>query len=164
MISARRFVLLLPLVLVIAFGCRHARTPSQVFGKVIYKGQLVTKGNIGFHRQGDNQGVYSFPIKSDGTYSGTDLPAEELIVTIETESANPKTSPQLYGPRGGKGKKEGGPGEYQQKMKERGAVPEASGDTGQYVRIPKKYADKKTSPLKRTLTAGKNELDFDLED
>jgi hypothetical protein len=36
--------------------------------------------------------------------------------------------------------------------------------TGEYVQIPKKYGDKKTSPLKVELTKGKNTKDLELTD
>ncbi len=50
-------------------------------------------------------------------------------------------------------------------MKEKGApVDAAGGDTGKYVAIPKKYADKTTSPIKKTLSSGNNNLDFELTD
>jgi len=40
----------------------------------------------------------------------------------------------------------------------------AAGTGGIYVPIPKKYGDKKTSPLKVELTKGKNTKDLELTD
>jgi hypothetical protein len=164
--SPRQVFLSLPLFFVVVFGCGQSRTPSKVSGKVTYKGQTVSAGTISFHRQGkDQSGVYSYPLNSDGTYSGTDMPAEEMVVTVETESANPNQVKQTYAPppMAGAGKAMG-PDEYRKKMKEKGAPVEASGNSGPYVKIPKKYAEKETSPLKATLTKGKNEFNFDLTD
>jgi hypothetical protein len=160
MISTRWFLLTLPLFLVFALGCSHSKTPSKVFGKVTYKGQPVTAGTVAFHRLGEEQsGSFSFPLKSDGTYSGSCTLAEEMAVTIDTESANPKKVTPKYVQRGGKDPSAA----YMEKMKERGHVP-AETDKGQYVKIPPKYADKTKSPLRVTLKKGENELNFDLTD
>jgi hypothetical protein len=158
----RRFVLLLPLFLVIAFGCsRSRRDSSMASGKVTYKGQEVSAGTITFHPVSQTEGGgYGFQLKPDG-YTAVSLPAEEMVVTIETESANPKRPRPTYG---GPGKKGPGNNDYKQKMMEKGAVPQDSGNAGNYVPIPKKYADKTTSPLRATLTAGKNDLSFELKD
>ena len=157
----RRFVLLLPLLLVIAFGCGRKRDPSVASGKVTYRGQEVSAGTITFHPVSQKEGGgYGFQLKPDG-YTAVSLPAEEMVVTVETESANPKRPKPTYGPPGKKGP---GGNDYRQKMMEKGAVPQDSGPTGNYVPIPKKYADKTTSPLKKTLTSGKNEFNFDLTD
>ncbi|HEY7312799.1 MAG TPA: hypothetical protein VH643_25775 [Gemmataceae bacterium] len=159
----RWFVLLLPLFLAIALGCGHSkRDPSIASGKVTYKGQEVSAGTITFHPVSQEEGVgYGFPLKPEG-YTAVSLPAEEMVVTVETESKNPKRAKPTYGPPGKKGP--GGKEDYRQKMMEKGAVPQDSGPTGNYVQIPKKYADKKTSPLRATLTAGKHDLSFELKD
>jgi len=158
----RRFVLLLPLLVVIAFGCGRSnkRDPSIASGKVTYKGQEVSAGTITFHPVSQKEGGgFGFPLGPDG-YTAVSLPAEEMVVTVETESANPKTPKPTYGQGGQKG----GQNDYRQKMQEKGVVPEASGSSGTYVKIPKKYDDKKTSPLRATLTPGKNNLPFELKD
>jgi hypothetical protein len=153
------------LFLALALGCgKGGRNHSQVTGKVTYKGQPVTGGSIAFHRQGEeSSGVYSFNLNSEGVYSGTDLPAEEMVVTIDTEALRPGQVQPRYGPPGSK--VGGGEDPVRKKMKEMGApVGAAPGSEGTYVAIPKKYADKTTSPLKKTLTSGKNEFNFDLTD
>jgi hypothetical protein len=106
-------------------------------------------------------GGYGFQLKPDG-YTAVSLPAEEMVVTVETETANPKRPRPTYGQPGKKGP--GGKEDYRQKMMEKGSVPQESGNAGTYVPIPKKYADKTTSPLRATLTAGKNDLPFELKD
>jgi hypothetical protein len=163
MTSINRLFVSLLLFLVVVSGCGKSQTPSTVSGKVTYKGQPVPSGTISFHRTGEEQsGAYSFPLKSDGTYEGAGLVAEEMIVTIETESANPKRSMPAYNVRGGGGKNP--MADYDKTMKERGFKAAASADPSQYVPIPTKYANRKTSPLKAPLTRGKNPLNFDLTD
>jgi hypothetical protein len=160
MTSTRRFLLTLPLFLVFALGCSHSKTPSKVFGKITYKGQPVPAGTVAFHRLGEEQsGSFSFPLKSDGTYSGSCTLAEEMIVTVSTESAKKRATPTYS--RGPKGQDP--QTMMREKMKERGHIPEET-DTGQYVPIPPKYADKTKSPLRVTLKKGENELNFDLTD
>ncbi len=105
--SPSRLLLSLMLILALALGCSKGRTPSKVSGKVTYKGQPVPGGVVSFHRQGEEtSGVYSFNLNSEGVYSGTDLPAEEMIVTVDTESLNPNRVKQTYGPPGEKGGEE----------------------------------------------------------
>jgi hypothetical protein len=161
-----RFSLLLPLLLVVAAGCNTSNTPARVSGKITYKGNPVTAGTITFYRQGDTHGIFYYTIMEDGTYSGADLPAETLDVTIETESANPKSHPQTqYGAKQGAGGKAGAdPNEYMKKMQERGAIPGGPANKGPYVQIPLKYNDKAKSGLTVTLGAGRNEKNFELTD
>ena len=99
--------------------------------------------------------VYTCLIKPDGTYAGTDMPAGELVITVETEMANPDVKAPTYGGAGpGKDKPTAPP-----RPKEKG-----SAASGAYVKIPAKYKDKKTSGLKETLSKGKNTKNIDLTD
>jgi hypothetical protein len=151
----------IPLLFAI-IGCSNSKTPSGVSGKVTYKGEPVPGGTIAFHRTGENQGgSYPFSLKPDGTYEGTGMPAEEMIVTIDTESINPDKPKQTYSQPGQGGSPSSN---YEKMMRER--VPEAAvkSDGGKYVKIPPQYADKAKSPLKVTLSKGKNPLNFDLKD
>ena len=153
-----RLLLTLPLSLVLAFGCqKSSNAPAKLSGKVTYKGNPVTGGQMMFYTK--DAGAYPATIAEDGMYSVSDVPTGEMTVTIDTETLNPKgkTAPADYGksdPRSG-GKKMGG-----------GFIPEGAntGGKGQYVKIPAKYADRKKSPLTVTLTAGKQTHDFDLPD
>jgi hypothetical protein len=150
-------------LLLAVIGCSNSKTPSGVSGKVTYKGEPVSAGTITFHRTGENQGgAYPFNLKSDGTYEGSGMPAEEMIVTIDTESANPDKPKQTYSQSGQGGSPSN---EYEKMMREK--VPEAAAAAktdGKYVKIPPQYADKAKSPLKVTLSKGKNPLNFDLKD
>src|SRR5262245_44036333 len=126
-----RLSLLLPLLLVVVSGCISSSTPSQVHGKVTYKGQALPAGSVTF--QLSEGGIFTYPIQPDGTYSGTDLPAGEYVVTVETESANPNAKKATYEK---KGKEGGDPNDYRKRMQERGQVPEGAGNKGSYVKIP----------------------------
>jgi hypothetical protein len=155
-----RLSLALPLYLLLVAGCNTSATPSTISGKITYKGETVPTGSLIF--QNETGGIYSYGFK-DGTYSGSDLPTGDYVVTIETESANPNPNrPKMVQP-GAAGK--GDPNaDYAKRMMERGAIPEGPANAGPYVKIPSKYATKKTSPLKVTLTKGSNTCNFDLVD
>lgn len=162
MISTRRLLLLVPVCLVLAIGCKGSKNPSsQVSGKVTYNGKPVSAGTITFNlKEGGN---YGSSLKADGSYMVTGLPAEEMIVTVETESANPKQPKANYGAPGQKGK-DAPTDMYNKMMKDKGFGKDAVQESGAYVPIPKKYADKDKSPLRLNLSRGDNKKDFDLTD
>jgi hypothetical protein len=148
-----RILLLVPLclALVLAFGCskKNPNAPSSVSGKVTYKGAPVPAGTITF--SSPKGAKYPSALAPDGTYTAVDLPSGDMGVTVETESV--------------KGKKATGP--LAAKMsKMMGPVPDYAKNApkGEYVKIPLKYADPKTSPLKTTLKDGKNDYSPDLTD
>jgi hypothetical protein len=163
-----RILLFVPLfAALLAPGCKSSSTPARVSGTVKYNGKLVTGGTIAFHLTGGEAtgGNYSCTIKGDGTYSGTDFPSGECIVTVETESINPnpKDRPKDIKMEGGGGVFD--PKEMLNKRRGMGGVPEDAGKTtGEYVEIPKKYADPKSSTITKTLTRGSNKVDIDLTD
>jgi hypothetical protein len=80
------------------------------------------------------------------------MPSGDMVVTVETESAN--KNKKVLGAYGAKMSKMMGP------------IPESARSLPQvkYIKIPARYADPKTSPLKVTLKDGKNNIDFDLTD
>jgi hypothetical protein len=162
-----RVFLFVPLfAALLALGCKTSSTPARVSGTVKYNGKLVTGGTIAFHPTGGEvAGNYSCTIKADGTYQGTDFPAGECTVTVETESINPnpKDRPKDVKMEGGGG--EFNPKEMLNKRRGIGGVPEDAGKTtGEYVEIPKKYADVKSSGITKTLSKGSNKIDIDLTD
>jgi hypothetical protein len=146
--------LALPLCLVVVFGCGDRKNPnaaSTVSGKVTYKDAPVSGGNITFKPEKEGP-VYFRPLAADGTYSLTDVPAGNYVVTIETESINPSRKKPTYG-RAGVGAPPAEP------------IPaSAVTSAGTYVKIPAKYADVKTSGLKATLGGDKKGQDFPLTD
>jgi hypothetical protein len=147
----------LPLLVFLVVGCTETSTPSKLSGTVKYRGNPVTAGTISLTAK--EGGVYTIAINSDGTYAGADLPAGELAVAIETETANPKNrrSPDQYGGTRGKG---------QTSSPAPGNTPgaENASAAGAYVKIPSKYAKKETSGLSVTVNKGANTKDFELKD
>jgi len=103
---------------------------------------------VTFHSEAG--GIYTCPIKPDGTYSTSQVTPGEMVVTIETESANKNRKTPKYG---------GGKVGMSSPMPEDRPQP-----GGEYRKIPAKYADKKKSGLKVTLTTGPQKHDFDLKD
>jgi hypothetical protein len=144
----------LVLAVLVNCGCKpgNPNAPASVSGKVTYKNEPVTAGMVYFHTS--EGAVYTCIIKPDGTYAGSDMPAGELTVTVETEMANPDVKAPTYGG--------GGQGQAQPAGPPR--PKEAGGGSGAYVKIPAKYKDKKTSGLKETLSKGKNTKNIDLTD
>lgn len=140
-------LLVLPVLLlafVIGCGKGNARS-SEVSGKVTYKGQPVTGGNMTFFI-GD--AGYPVTISPDGTYSVSQLPEGEATVVIDNEQLNPKQP--VYGGKTGGGMS---------------PVPEGrGGPKGTYVALPAKYKNKDKTDLKVPLKTGKQEFNLDLKD
>jgi hypothetical protein len=143
------FVLFLVLV-----GCSKPNaTPGGVTGKVTYNGAPVTAGNMNFYAK---DGTTAFTtIDSSGNYEVA-LPAGDVVVTIDTKPFDKKAA-QTYGKdRGGK-------------QSPIGPIPDAAkgmveSQTGAYVKIPDKYANKDKSDLKFTVTTGKQVHNLELKD
>jgi hypothetical protein len=134
------------LVLVVGCGSVTSNTPATVSGTVTYKEMPVTGGTVTFYPK--EGGAYPTGLDLEGRYT-ISVPTGEFTVTVETESINPKRKAVAY---------EGKKGTV-------GSVPEGVGDfTGEYVPIPHKYADKSTSGLTITLSAGNQTKDFPLTD
>lgn len=148
-----RLPLVLPLLcLVVALGCyKNPAAPATLAGKITYKGAPVTAGMVTFFPK--NGGVYTAVIDPNGSYAVSEIPTGEMVVTIETESANPNRKVPTYGGKaGGEGMS---------------PVPQGQGSGtagGAYVKIPAKYADKDKSGLTVTVTPGKQTKDFELTD
>jgi hypothetical protein len=164
----RSCLCVLPLAfLVVAPGCGSgSNTNAKISGSVKYKGKPVPGGNVTFF--GPDNVPYSSEIDSDGNYSVSDVPAGELVITVDTESLNSehksavsdknkqmanqyagKMSPGPDGERGG-GVSVGGSAK--------------KGNEGRtYVKIPEKYQKQKTSPLTFTAKSGRNTHDIELE-
>jgi hypothetical protein len=156
-----RYAVLAALCLGLALGCtKKTNAPAKVSGKVTYKGQALPAGSISFNLSEAGTAAYGSPIAQDGTYQVTDLPTGEMVVTVETESANPKAADTpAYG--GGKGDKM-----YAERLAAEKATSMAAkkGARREYLKIPDKYNSAKTSPLKVTLKAGRQVENFDLQD
>src|SRR5262249_49180718 len=140
------------LCLGLALGCnKNTQAPAKVSGRVTYKGKALPSGSIAFNSTDKDKPAYASPIGKDGTYQITDLPTGEMVVTVETESANPKKDVPSYG--GGKGDKM-----YAERIaaeQKTGGAMMAKGVPPEYMKIPPKYNNPKTSPLTVTIKAGR---------
>ena len=172
MINKIRFFPLVSVLLVLVFACSSRTNQSSVSGTVMYNGQPVTGGTIHFHSIKPDDGKpgadFHRVINPDGTYEITDLPAEEMMVAVETESINPAGGTGGMDETKMKGKtgytKPGvimGPDML--KMMKNNNVPQTGQVWGTYVKIPKKYMNAETSGLRVTLKKGKNNYDPQLE-
>ncbi len=154
MTSKRGFSLLLLLSLVVALGCGSSKTPARLSGKVTYNSKPITAGSVTLH--GKENAEFRIPLNSDGTYDQAGLPAGDFDVTIETESAKPRTTMTYGAGKGGADRGKGSTSPMPQGV--------GGGAKGEYVKIPEKYSKKETSGEKVTLKAGPNTKDFDLKD
>lgn len=150
-----RLGLFAALAFTLAAGCRSSPYQAKVSGHVTYKGQPVKGGNIVFHAA--DQTAYPGTLNEDGTYELTTLPPGEMTVTIITEHLNPNKKAPAYG---------GGRGDAitKERMKAGFGPPNPDSQRAQYTKVPKKYADEKTTDLKATLEKGKQVKDFELKD
>jgi hypothetical protein len=160
-------------------GCSQSGAASKVTGKITYKGQTVKAGDVYFwFEQG---GQYNTAIKSDGSYQFMGLPTGNAKVLIETETFNPDQKPPSYTQQGkqiargmGKGFADYnatvGKGEKAGEEKKAGSASVALTKEQKealakvYVKIPRKYASEKTTPLSFTVASGSQTKDFDLTD
>lgn len=165
MISPPRFALLFVAISPMVFsGCSTSNTlaPARVSGKISYNGKPLKAGSLKFHTA---QGTaYDGQISPDGTYTAQDLPIGETIITVETESINPDRSVL------GTGKKSA---DADRRMKSMGSMtqtaPGGGGASGpkasdNYLKIPEKYNNPKTSPLSIVLEKGRQVHNFELVD
>jgi hypothetical protein len=149
-------------------GCqsRSSSAAASISGKVLYKGQPLTGGDIAFHPKAAGGIPYSCPINADGSFSGT-LPTGTLGDVIVTVQTMPAATPASSGQSRGAAKvkmaaemREKMLKEYAGKIKkdqEHKTTPPAQP-------VPQKYTQKTTSPLTWTITEGSNTKDFDLTD
>jgi hypothetical protein len=143
-----------------ALGCSSSgnpNAPARVSGKLTYNNQPIKAGNMLLHTP---DGVaYPAQISPDGTYSATDVPTGELVVTIDTEPLSPKSTKKGAQEESMRMKQMQG----MEQRRPAGADPGAD-PTANYIKIPAKYASPKTSPVKVTLSAGKQSKDINLTD
>ena len=146
---------LLPLALLLpaaAFlGCSgDKQAPAKVSGNITYDGKPLKAGTLQFHTK---EGVaYDGRISLDGTYSASDLPEGEMVVTVITEHLNPARK----GPPPSK--------DYDRRMKaqQQPEGPAAAPPEEPYTKIPDKYSKPNTSPLSVKLKGGRQVQDLEL--
>jgi hypothetical protein len=166
MIPTRKMIARSALLVLLAFGCssKNPNAPASLHGKVTYKGSPVPAATITLISSAEGHGRYTMHADGNGFYGGSDLPAGECVVTVETPPP-PATSGkkiQYGGP--GRGFD---PGAYQKIMEQRGVAPkhsEADSAPAPYVKIPPIYAKPETSPLRVNLSAGDQKKDLELTD
>ena len=145
-----RLALLVPTVALL--GCSSNKlVPAKISGKLSYQGQPIKAGTLAFYTP---DGVsYAGQISLDGTYSASDLPEGELVVTVDTEHL----SPAHKAPTGKDVERRMKMMQQQQQPPPGSTPPEQP-----YIKLPEKYKSPKTSPLTVTLTRGRQVKDLDL--
>lgn len=149
------------LAVIVLTGCsKNPQAPGSISGSITYNGQPIKGGTMAFHTKEGT--AFAAAIFDDGTYSATDIVEGELVVTVDTESIKGSTSPSS------KSK------DYDRRMKmldQRKPSDEVGGGAGgvadqskNYIKIPRKYANAKTSPLTVTVKAGRNVHNIELTD
>jgi hypothetical protein len=93
-----KYVLVVPL-LVLATGCDSELGKVSVNGTVSYKNELLKGGRLKLFNS-KNELVGAASVSSDGTFIATDLPKEELKVTVETAAGNAMAHMQSAAPPG----------------------------------------------------------------
>jgi len=159
-----RSLLLIPLLIAAASGCGgggNPAAPASISGAVTFKGKPVTGGTVAFYTQAGGAAGTSCGIDSDGTYSISDVPAGELIVVVETDSANPEHK-QAGGKDADKRTKMMGERTRLDGTPAAGG-PATSASEGKYVKIPEKYSKPKTSPLTYTAKAGRQVYNIEMD-
>jgi hypothetical protein len=149
--------------LCVLIGCSKKSGGAKVSGTVTYKDGPVTGGNLAFHSK--EGGVYSAVINEQGKYTMTDIPPGEMTVTVDTEALNPKVKKETYTGQSKFGPKTSSPAPGG-KGSPMSPMPEGAGPSkvGNYVQIPRSYADKNKSTMKITVKEGDQTIDIPLKD
>ncbi len=167
MTDSRKLLCTLGLALLLAAGCSsgNALAPAKVSGRISYAGKPLKAGSLRFFTAAGTP--YDGQISPDGTYSAVDLPVGEAIIVVETESINPKRDPMA-------GARKTADSERRMKSMamnqqrapggDAGAAPATSTAAENYVKIPEKYNNPKTSPLTITLEKGRQVHNIELTD
>jgi hypothetical protein len=144
----------LGLVFLLGMGCRGT---GSVKGKVSKGDQPIRFGRVVFFVGTEHQTAV---IQSDGTYEAVGVPVGEADIVV--------VSPQPSNPMGIKasdfdgGMLEKMPKEQREMMEARKKQYEK--DLEQYVKIPRRYTQQESTPLKYEVKKGENEFDIKMED
>jgi len=142
---ARWGALLFLLALPVLSGC-SAKT-AKIRGKVYYEKKLVKGGDVTFNST-EGKPSNTTRINSDGTYE-IEAPTGNVVITVDTAALNPALR---------KGRTYEPPKDQKSPY---GAGKNTA--TGEFTRIPERYADATKSPLTYTVKSGAQEKDLDLE-
>jgi hypothetical protein len=164
----RRHLLALPLLaLLILVGCSSKTAGGKVSGKVTYNGAAVPGGVVAFYYE---SATYTGQINPDGTYEMVDIPAGDVVITVDTESLKPVKQQTYTGQTGGGGAKYGKgftpSGGAKGKGQEISPAGEGSPQTaaGSYMQVPAKYRDRTQTPLKEKVGGGSQTINLQLTD
>jgi len=128
---------------------KNPLAPASISGAVSFQGQPIKGGTVQFFTPEGT--AYSAQIGPDGTYSVSDVPEGELIITVETESVNPARKAAAAGKDMERREKIA----QQPPPDGRGSGPAAAEKAASYLKIPEKYGNPKTSPLTVTVKSGR---------
>jgi len=93
-----KFAIVFPL-LALLVGCEASVSKVSVNGTVMYKNELLKGGRLKLFNS-KNELVGAANVSREGTFIATDLPKEELKVTVETAAANALAHMQSAAPPG----------------------------------------------------------------
>jgi hypothetical protein len=137
----------------LAAGCGLVGSGSkqaELNGKVVYNDAPVTGGQLRFY-PADGSAPVPGSINADGTFSFGGLPTGTVKVTVDTEPVKAQAA-----------------GPYRGMKPPEGAAPPPSaggaGGTPVYVKVPRKYADPKTTDLTVELKSGTQTKNLVLKD
>jgi hypothetical protein len=156
-------------------GCSPSNRAS-VTGTVTYNGQPLKAGTVYFIY--DQGGQYKSDLKSDGSYQFMDVPTGGVKVLLENEAFNPDQRPLVYSQKQkqmsqgyGKSLKEfdaamgRGGGDKPGAAQPAGLPAQKKAELAKvYVKLAKKYASEKTTPVTYAVTPGRQVKDFNLTD
>lgn len=132
-------LLALPL-LALATGCEAELGKVSVNGTVSYQNELLKGGRLKLFNS-KNELVGAASVSPDGTFVATDLPKEELKVTVETAGANAMAHMQSIAPPGT-------------------PVIAPQGNAG--IAVPEKYQKPETTDLIVNAAAGSQKIELKL--
>jgi len=134
-------------------GCSGDKfAPAKVSGNITYNGKPIKAGTLQFHTK---EGVaYDGRISLDGTYSATDLPEGELVVTLVTEHLNPARK----GPPPSKER------DRRSKMMQQPEGAAAAPPEEPYTKVPESFTKPNTSPLSVKLKGGRQVINLEFVD
>jgi hypothetical protein len=159
------FILILPLLA----GC--SQKTGKVSGQVTYKGRPVPGGWVTFRPADGRHNSQTVQLKEDGTFDGVELPAGEVLVSIDNRELEPRPTvfggvppgvplaPDVRAKLGGKAPAPPVPADAEPKTGEDVRRP-----SGRYVPIPEKYYAAETSGLKITVKGGDQTETLELVD
>jgi len=138
--SSLHCVVVLPLLALLT-GCGPELGKVSVNGTVSYKNELLKGGRLKLFN-GKNELVGAATVTPEGTFIATDLPKEELKVTVETAAANSLAHMQSAAPPG---------------------TPVIASQGAGGIPVPPKYQKPETTDLKVDAASGSQQVELKME-